>query len=133
MDVSGLTNAYSEYIENQAKNSSANSLKATVINKDFSNSTDEEMMEACKEFESYFLEQVFKEMEKSVDIFKDKDDQSAGSTTMLDYFKDQAIQKISAMNTEQNSLGLAQTLFEQMKRNYTAQTVITNDEKPVEE
>lgn len=133
MDVSGLTNAYSEYIENQAKNSSANSLKATVINKDFSNSTDEEMMEACKEFESYFLEQVFKEMEKSVDIFKDKDDQSAGSMTMLDYFKDQAIQKISAMNTEQNSLGLAQTLFEQMKRNYTAQTVITNDEKPVEE
>ena len=37
---------------------------------------------------------------------------------MLDYFKDEMIQKVAEDSTEQNSLGLAQMLYEQMKRNY---------------
>ena len=72
-------------------------------------------MDACKQFEAYFLEQMFKEMVKTIP----KSENSSGSTnSMLDYFKDEMIQQVAADSTEQNSLGLAQMLFEQMKRNY---------------
>jgi flagellar protein FlgJ len=78
--------------------------------------SDEELMEVCKEFESYLLEQVFKEMEKTSSIFGDDEDSS--SSQMVDYFKDTTIAELASESTEQNSLGLAQTLYEQMKRNY---------------
>jgi len=37
---------------------------------------------------------------------------------MTDYFEDQMIQNIASESTEQSSLGLAQMLYEQMRRNY---------------
>ena len=43
---------------------------------------------------------------------------SGSTSSMVDYYKDMMIQNIAADSTEQNSLGLAQTLYEQMKRNY---------------
>ena len=78
--------------------------------------TDEELMEACKSFEQYFLEQVFKEMEKTTNLFGEEDSDS--SAKLVDFFKDSAIEDLASQSTEQNSLGLAQMLFEQMKRNY---------------
>ena len=75
----------------------------------------EELMEACKEFEAYFLEQMFKEMAKTI---PDNDNEDATTQRLVDYFKDNAIQEIAAESTESNSLGLAQMLYEQMKRNY---------------
>ena len=75
--------------------------------------TDEELMDACKEFEAYFMEQVMKEMIKTTKL--DGEDES--SNTMVDYFKDTAIADLAKESTDQNSLGLAQMLYEQMKRN----------------
>ena len=77
--------------------------------------SDEELMEVCKKFESYFLEQVMKEMMKTVNT----DESSSGSmNTLTSYFKDELISKVAEQSTETNSNGLAQMLFEQMKRNY---------------
>ena len=39
---------------------------------------------------------------------------------MVDYFKDTAVQELTAQATEQNGFGIAQTLYEQMKRQYSA-------------
>ena len=39
-------------------------LDTHIKTKDYSQSSDEELLAACKEFESYFLEQIFKEMQK---------------------------------------------------------------------
>jgi len=36
---------------------------------------------------------------------------------LVDLFKDQTIEKIAGISTEQNSLGLAQMLYEQLKVN----------------
>ena len=72
-------------------------------------------MDACKQFEAYFLEQMFKEMMKTI---PESGSSSGSGTAMVDYFKDEALQKLAADSTEQNSLGLAQMLYEQMKRNY---------------
>ena len=73
------------------------------------------LMKVCKEFESYFLEQVFKEMNKTI---PKSEYQSQSTSNLVDYFKDNTIQKLASDSTEQNSLGLAQMLYEQMKRNY---------------
>ena len=117
MELSGLsTSAYTEYLSSQS--SSTSKLSDSLNTTDYSTSTDDELLDACKEFEAYFLEQVFKEMEKTVDVFKDEDSTSNYSSSMVDYFKDEALSQLSSESTETQGLGLAQSLYEQMKRNY---------------
>lgn len=96
--------------------SSTKSLENT-LNSDLSNATDEELMGVCKEFESYFTEMVFKEMEKSI---PDNDQGSDSASTQLkDYYKEQLIGEWSKMSAESSSgMGLANQLYEQIKRNY---------------
>lgn len=114
MDISGLSNTYTEYLSQQAGNISSNKMQSTV-SKDYSQATDEELLDVCKQFEAYFMEQVFKQMEKTII----KDESSSGTTSALvDYFKDSAIQELTKTSTETQGLGIAQMLYEQMKRNY---------------
>lgn len=86
------------------------------LSKDYTNSEDDELLSACKEFESYFLEQVFKGMQKMVP--KSDDDESSYTSTLKDYYQDELISEYASMATEQGEgLGIAQMLYEQMKRN----------------
>ena len=62
------------------------------------------------------MEQIFKEMQKTVDVFKDGG--TNPNDSLVDYFKDSTIQELAGTMTETQGLGLAQMLFEQMKRNY---------------
>src|SRR5574344_958679 len=98
----------------KAENSSSSKLEGN-LNKDYSKASDEELMDVCNQFESYFLEQVFKSMEKMVP--KSADEDSSISKT-VDYFKDDMIQKIAGDSTKNQGLGLAKTLYESMKRQY---------------
>jgi len=113
MDISNLTSTYTDLYAS-ASGASTSKLE-DQLKSDYSEATDKELMDACKQFEAYFLEQVFKGMEKTIP--KDDDGSSSGMT-MMDYFKDEMIQDVAADATEQNSLGLAQMLYDQMKRNY---------------
>ena len=61
------------------------------------------------------LEQMFKEMMKTI---PESEDTSSSNSQLMDYYKDEMVQQIASDSTEQNSLGLAQMLYEQMKRNY---------------
>lgn len=113
MDIgNGVSSAYSSYLSSQA----SNKLDSRIKTKDYSQSTDEELLNACKEFEAYFVEQIFKEMQKTVDVFKDGE--SNPNDTLVDYFRDNTLQELASSSTENQGLGLAQMLFEQMKRNY---------------
>ena len=91
-------------------------LKDQINNTDYATATEDELLDACKQFEAYFLEQVFKEMQKTVDCVKDES--SGTDNNLVSYFKDETIQKLAETSTETQGLGLAQTLYEQMKRNY---------------
>ena len=111
MDISSIS-SYTDYLKTTASNSSVDT--TSLKSKDYSNATDDELMEVCKEFESYFLEQIYKEMWKTVET----DDSSSSSiSTLKDYYQDEMIKELSSQATEQNSTGLAQMLYEQMKRN----------------
>lgn len=101
------------YVSSQAA-SSASSLENT-LNTDFSNATDEELMSVCKDFQSYFIEQVLKQVEKTIKI---DDDENSYASQIVDYFKDTAIQTIADEITEQEGGSFAQVMYEQMKRNY---------------
>ena len=70
---------------------------------------DEKMMEACKEFETYMLEQVYKQMEKTIM----RSDDSQGDYEKM--FSDMRIQQYAERATEQGGIGLAQQLYESMK------------------
>lgn len=92
-----------------------NELEQT-LNSDLSEATDDELMEVCKEFEAYFTEQMFKAMQKMVP--ESDEEQSASTKQLQDYYKDEMIQNLAESSAEGTGLGLAQTLYEQMKRNY---------------
>lgn len=113
-DLGGLSSSYGDIINTQAQNVQSQKLQQTV-DSDYSNATADELMDACKQFEAYFLEQIFKGMEKTIP----KNENGDNSTqNLLDYFKESTIQELAEQSTETNSLGLAQMLYEQMKRNY---------------
>lgn len=87
------------------------------LSKDYSNATDDELLSACKEFEGYFIEQVFKGMEKMIPK-SDDEEESSYTSSMRDYFKDELISEYASLASEQGEgLGIAQMLYEQMKRN----------------
>jgi peptidoglycan hydrolase len=112
--LSGVSSYYDTYTKN---NVSADKMK-DKLGSDYSSATDDEMMEVCKEFEAYFTEQVFKAMEKMVP----ESDESSSSTSYVNMFKDTLVQEYASLSSESNGgegLGIAQLLYEQMKRNYS--------------
>ena len=112
MDISSLTDSYMDLFKTQ--NSQTAAKLEQQNKKDYSNATDEELMDACKEFEAYFVEQMFKEMQKTV---PEEEYSSASTQNMVGYYRDNMLQEMAKMSTENGELGLAQMLYEQMKLN----------------
>ncbi len=73
--------------------------------------TDEEIMEVCKEFEAYFVEKVFDQMK---DALTDSEEEEGDYLT---YFGDMLYQEYAKQIAENGELGMAQQLYESMKRN----------------
>lgn len=100
-------------------NVSAASSKAGALQdklgSNLANASEEELMSVCKEFEAYSVEQVLKEVEKTIPKEEEED---ASMSQLRDYFKEEMIQNLSGQICEQQELGLAQQMYEQMKRNY---------------
>ena len=116
MDIGSINSMYTDYL------ASTNSESASKISKMSDDSlkmaSDEKLMEACKEFESYFIEQILKQAKKA---FVPESDSVDGATqTLKDYYQDSLVSEyaksISDQQGQENSL--AQMLYEQMKRNY---------------
>lgn len=115
MDVNGLTAAYNQYAKDLSGSAKADALTKKMSGSDYSNASDEELMEVCKEFEAYFLEQMYKEMLKTI---PESELSSGANSTLVNYYKDEMVKDISAQTAKQSDLGLAKSLYEQMKRNY---------------
>ena len=82
MDIGSL---YTDYYS-KAANDAKTSRLSTKAKEDLSGSSDEELMEVCKDFESYFVEQVLKQ---AMDAFTDGEESSSGAmNTLQSYYKD---------------------------------------------
>lgn len=121
----GLTNVLNNASSYPSKSTGA--LENKLDGVDLSKATDEELMAVCKDFEAYFVEQMFKAMERMSHIMADEDDEDSKATSsgyatqMRDYFKEELMTQYAKDATETNDgkgLGLASMLYEQMKRNY---------------
>ena len=77
-----------------------------------SDSTEDEL----KDFESYFVEQVIKEMKDSMTLKSDDEDSSMSQ--YKDMFMDTVIEQMSDTIVEKSGENITQQLYEQMKRNY---------------
>lgn len=76
-------------------------------------SSDEDLMNVCREFEAYFTEQVFKAMYKMVPENKEQD---SSTKQLTGYFKDQMTAEYAKQSSQGDGLGIAQMMYEQMKR-----------------
>ena len=116
--TSGFGSYYMDSVSDTS--SSTSELEKTLGSGDLSNASDDELMQVCKDFESYFIEQMFKSMEKMIP--KDEDeDESSSMSSMTDYYKEEMMSKYAEYASESDGgkgLGIAQTLYEQMKRTY---------------
>lgn len=108
--IDGLSSIY----DTQKNSGTANKLEDT-LNSDLSKATEDELMEVCKDFEAYFTEQMFKAMQKMI---PESESVSSSTRQLQDYYKEQMVQGLAEQSAQGEGLGLAQVLYEQMKRNY---------------
>ena len=124
-DFSNITGMYSD-MYSTAANQSASSLQNKLTDADYSKASDTELMDACKQFEAYFIEQMYKGMMKTI---PQSEETSNYTSSMMDFYKDQMIQSVAEEISDQNGgFGLAQMLYEQMKRNFGVSEVPVAEE-----
>ena len=117
MDISSIygSSALDSTAYTNAANQTASKLQDKLNSSDYSKATDDELMDACKQFESYFLEQMFKEMMKTI---PESEDTSSSNSQLMDYYKDEASVPVPNCSALWNPMRSAEMLYEQMKRNY---------------
>ena len=76
------------------------------------NASDEELMEACKSFEAYFVSQVMSRVKDAVAPSSEEENQ------YMTLFKDKLYEAYADDIAQNGELGLAQQLYEAMKRDY---------------
>lgn len=90
----------------------ADKLSSALGSMDVASATDAQLLESCKEFESYLVEQMLKGMEKTLP--RDKDDEK---NPYVEQFGDIFYTQVAKTIVDNGELGLAQQLYESMKRN----------------
>ena len=117
MDISSITSMMrvgtTDNATNAATNAQADSLSKNLNNISV-NSTEEELKGAIKDFESYFVEQLLKEVKDSLK----SDDKDSTMSQYQDYFMDATIEQMADKLVNECGETLTQQLYEQMKRNY---------------
>lgn len=125
LNTSSLTSYASSIAANNATQAMSDKAKAAQ--------TDEELMDACKEFENYLWEQVLKSMKSTVNFAGEE----GSNSQMVEYFMDSAISDVATQLTDK-TMGpnsLAQQMYEQMKRYNTidVETLLSQSKETSEE
>lgn len=112
MDLNNISSMYTDRLTSLSDDSNAEKLKNKLNSS--SGATDDELMKVCKEFEAYFTEQVYKEMLKTIPKHEGEE-----SSALVEYYKDMTVSELAKNSVDANNgVGLAQSLYEQMRRNY---------------
>lgn len=112
MDISGIDSIYNT-ARTDAASASSNTLQSS-LKKISTDSSEDELKGAIKDFESYFVEQMLKEMKEFLTT-EDEGDQTMNQ--YRDLFMDQAIEQVADVVVDQVGESMTQQLYEQMKRN----------------
>lgn len=116
LDISSLTDYGTSLLSNTQSSTAGQTVKSQVSSLS-SDSTDDELLDACKQFEAYLWEQIYKEVDKSVNLFGTQSEGGYASD-MVSMFSDTLIEEVSKQSVSDGDNSLAMTLYEQLKRNY---------------
>ncbi len=117
-----LDNTYLTNYSAEVADSSASRLTTMIQDAD----TDDEVMEACEQFEAYMIQQIFKNMQETAKIFSDDDEEEdSTSSQYLDVFNDTYLEDIAnTMMDNGQSLGLAKQLYDSIQMNSGATAAV---------
>ncbi len=102
---------YTQNLTNNARNSSVDKLSSKIsgLSKD---STDEELMAACKSFEEYLIEQVVKSTRET--FLRNEEEKNSEYLSM---FGDKLNQQYANLIADNGNLGIAKMLYDSIKNN----------------
>ena len=105
LDTSSLYSTYGQTVTNAA----SSSLQSTLgnVNED---SSDEELMNVCKNFEAYFVQKIIEQAKKTI---SQEDEEEQGE--YMKYFGDMRNEQYANIIAESGSVGLAQQLYDSIK------------------
>lgn len=111
-DISGIS--FNSSIDGMsaalAKNkTSADKVSNTVSSLNLDTATDKEMMDACKSFETYFLQKIIKTMKDTMAPSEEEEGD------YMEQFGDLLYEEYAKMISDSGSIGVAQQLYESMK------------------
>lgn len=111
----------SDYIMNQATQSNASNQAqglSSGIGNLGANSSKEEIESAVKSFESYFVEQVLKQMKDSVESMNKDKKEDPFASSYVDTYMDYAISDVAADIVDKYAGTLTEDMVAQIQRNY---------------
>ena len=119
MDLSSLSSLSYSTAQTNASSSAANSI-TSAADRLSSESSEEELKGVLKDFESYFVEQMLKEVKESLTM-EDEEDSDSTMSQYKDMYLDKAIELVADEVVDSMGENVTQQLYEQMKRNYNIQ------------
>lgn len=105
-DVSSMYEAYSSQVGTASSDKTSNTIAGVGAD-----SSDEELMEACKSFEAYFVQKMIEAAKKTLENEDEKGE-------YMQYFSENLNQQYAEMITDSGQIGLAQQLYDSMKTQY---------------
>lgn len=111
MDISGINNQLSQFITNSTKENIKQKNFETVINEAIKEEDKEKLKNACQEFEGYFLQQLFKEMRKTI-----PDSGLLEKSTGRDIYEDWLYEEYAKNISKGRGFGLAEMLYKQLSK-----------------
>ncbi len=109
-----VDNTYFTNYSVDANNPAADQLTGKLENMQ----TDEETLDACKQFEAYMIQQMFKNMQESAKALTEGDDEEDDSKQYVDMFSDIYLQSVAeSMVNSGQGLGIAEQLYDSIIKN----------------
>ncbi|MDR1689782.1 MAG: rod-binding protein [Clostridiales bacterium] len=121
MEIASLSNSY---LATQTANLNRQIQKTDsfkdALEKAAANQNDMELLNACQEFEGYFIQMMYKEMRKTIDTSKSYIQKSNAE----EIFQGMLDEEVAVSAAKKGSgIGLAEMMYKQMKRNFAAEGV----------
>ena len=109
MDIKGIgndiTNAYSQITNSEESENDFQKIFDQAID----NQDDEELKEACQEFEAYFVQRLFTEMRKTI-----PDGGLTESSSEGEIYEEMLDEEYSKTISQSSGIGIASTLYKQL-------------------
>ena len=116
MEISGLGNNYFSYGNMLTNSANSSDIAADEVKSELNalsaQSSDEQLMEACKSFEAYLMEQVMDSMKATVTSINNEEEND-----YMAMFGDTLYEEYANQIAQTESLGISKMLFDSIKRN----------------